>query len=135
MASNVRIARSQSLGTELRGASTVERERRVNRRSEDSGFNFVLPESFLPSGNTLPVRIATGNVIELQARSDLGDLRVSLEKITKVRENVHRALFNGNNIVASPLVVYESDEVVFRGCRGARAVGERGATAAGPGDS
>ena len=37
--------------------------------------------------------------------------------------------------VASPLVVYESVEVVFRGCRGARAVGERGATAAGPGDS
>lgn len=37
--------------------------------------------------------------------------------------------------VASPLVVYEPVEVVFRGCRGARAVGERGATAAGPGDS
>ena len=37
--------------------------------------------------------------------------------------------------VASPLVVYESVEVVFRGGRGARAVGERGATAAGPGDS
>src|SRR5438876_10294393 len=35
----------------------------------------------------------------------------------------------------SPLVVYEPVEVVFRGCRGARAVGERGATAAGPGDS
>jgi hypothetical protein len=37
--------------------------------------------------------------------------------------------------VASPLVVYEAVGVVFRGCRGARAVGERGATAAGPGDS
>jgi len=37
--------------------------------------------------------------------------------------------------VASPLVVYEPVEVSFRGCRGARAVGERGATAAGPGDS
>ena len=37
--------------------------------------------------------------------------------------------------VASPFVVYEPIEVVFRGCRGARAVGERGATAAGPGDS
>src|SRR6266508_4380475 len=35
-------------------------------------------------------------------------------------------------LVASPLVVYEPVEVVFRGCRGARAVGERGATAAGP---
>jgi hypothetical protein len=32
--------------------------------------------------------------------------------------------------VASPFVVYESVEVVFRGCRGARAVGERGAAAA-----
>ncbi len=31
--------------------------------------------------------------------------------------------------VASLLVVYEPVEVVFRGCRGARAVGERGATA------
>src|SRR6266545_4349090 len=38
-------------------------------------------------------------------------------------------------LVASRLVVYGLVEVVFRGCRGARAVGERGATAAGPGDS
>jgi hypothetical protein len=33
--------------------------------------------------------------------------------------------------VASRFVVYEPVEVVFRGCRGARAVGERGATADG----
>jgi hypothetical protein len=39
------------------------------------------------------------------------------------------------SLVASRLVVYGPVEVVFRGCRGARAVGERGATAAGPGDS
>ena len=38
-------------------------------------------------------------------------------------------------LVASPLVVYEPVEVVFRGRCGVRAVGERGAAAAGPGDS
>jgi hypothetical protein len=37
--------------------------------------------------------------------------------------------------VASPLVVYELVEIVFRGGRGARAVGERDTRAADAGDS
>jgi len=55
----------------------------------------------------------------------------ALRRAVSVRVIVARArqATARSTAVASLLVVYEPVEVVFRGCRGARAVGERGATA------
>jgi RNA polymerase sigma-70 factor (ECF subfamily) len=82
------------------------------------------------------------NVIRHHHRAEKRRLRAyaALERQSDVAgPNGHpesETLMRASLVVASPLVVYGPVEIVsFRGCRGVRAVGERGATAAGPGDS
>src|SRR6266568_7002452 len=90
--------------------------------------------------------LPAGRRSEGRAPTSAGRTRTSLSPATSaneqsagrsgiVRESTERLGGQVPPRVASPLVVYEPVEVVFRGGRGARAIGERGAAAAGAGDS
>ncbi len=78
-------------------------------------------------------------VVGSRAHGSGGDQKDnSHDRCGNSRQSFHMYLLRSAKLddgVASPLVVYEPVEVFFRGCLDARAVGARGAAAAGVGGS
>ena len=93
----------------------------------DDDLAFLRPWGFDVRDISVPILIEYGETDVLVPHMERGLPQTSPDPWSRSSSGIAVAR------VASPLVVYEPVEVVFRGCRGARAVGERGSDSRGSG--